>query len=135
MIKGDENRMGDVFFQGDFLATFVPLFFIFVFGMILFSIFRGVKEWSNNNKQPVLSVEATVTAKRMNVTNHAHENHHHSSTTYYVTFEVESGDRIELHVNGKEYGLISEGDEGKLTFQGTRFLGFERGKKIVRSFT
>lgn len=127
MIKGDENRMEDAFFQGGVLTTFVPLFFIFVFGMILFSIFRGVKEWSNNNKQPVLSVEATVTSKRMDVTNHSHENHHHSSTTYYVTFEVESGDRMELHVNGKEYGLISEGDDGKLTFQGTRFLGFERG--------
>ena len=48
------------------------------------------------------------------------------STWYYVTFEVESGDRIELGVNGTEYGMLVEGDYGKLSFQGTRYLGFER---------
>ena len=64
--------------------------------------------------------------------------HHHSggpnggvghtttSTTYYVTFQVESGDRMELNLSGQEYGLLAEGDRGKLTFQGTRYLGFER---------
>ena len=44
-----------------------------------------------------------------------------------MTFEVESGDRFELKVPRSEYGLIVEGDQGKLTFQGTRFLNFERG--------
>ena len=29
---------------------------------------------------------------------------------------------------GRDYGLMAEGDEGRLTFQGTRFLGFERYK-------
>ena len=50
----------------------------------------------------------------------------HSHTNYYVTFEVESGDRMELELQGHEYGLLVEGDKGKLTFQGTRYLGFER---------
>ena len=45
---------------------------------------------------------------------------------YYVTFQVESGDRMELSVRGKEYGLLAEGDYGRLTFQGTRYLGFQR---------
>lgn len=49
-----------------------------------------------------------------------------SSTTYYVTFQVESGDRMELHVSGIEYGMLVEGDYGKLTFQGTRYLEFVR---------
>ena len=40
--------------------------------------------------------------------------------------EIESGDRVELHAAGSEYGLLIEGDKGKLSFQGTRFLGFER---------
>ena len=43
-----------------------------------------------------------------------------------VTFQVESGDRIELQVKGNEYGMLVEGDYGKLSFQGTRYLGFER---------
>ena len=54
--------------------------------------------------------------------------HHGSSshTSYYVTFEFESKDRTEFRVNGKEYGMIAEGDYGKLKFQGTRFLEFNR---------
>ena len=42
------------------------------------------------------------------------------------TFEFESKDRTEFRVNGKEYGMIAEGDYGKLKFQGTRFLEFNR---------
>ena len=33
---------------------------------------------------------------------------------------------MELRMNGYEYGMLVEGDKGKLTFQGTRYLGFER---------
>ena len=33
---------------------------------------------------------------------------------------------MELRVNGREYGMIAEGDRGKLTFQGSRYLDFER---------
>ena len=47
-------------------------------------------------------------------------------TRYYATFEVESGSRIELAVRGEEYGMLAEGDRGRLTFQGTRYQGFER---------
>ena len=50
----------------------------------------------------------------------------HTFTTYYVTFQVESGDRMELRLSGTEYGQLAEGDTGKLSFQGTRYLGFER---------
>lgn len=52
--------------------------------------------------------------------------HSSSSTSYYVTFQVESGDRIEFLVAEMEYGMLAEGDEGKLTFQGKRFKGFDR---------
>ena len=53
---------------------------------------------------------------------------HHTtaSTSYYATFQVESGDRMELEVSGPEYGQLVEGDRGKLSFQGTRYLGFNR---------
>ncbi|WP_330601554.1 DUF2500 domain-containing protein [Holdemanella porci] len=56
----------------------------------------------------------------------AHGFHTTTSTSYYVTFLVESGDRIELCVSGTEYGMLVEGDTGRLTFQGTRYLSFER---------
>ncbi|WML31378.1 DUF2500 domain-containing protein [Neobacillus sp. OS1-32] len=101
-----------------------PIFFILVAGIILFVIFRGIKEWSYNNQQPRLNVEAVVVSKRTNVSGGGPD--HHSSTWYYVTFQVESGDRMEFTVNGREYGQLAEGDAGELQFQGTRYLGFVR---------
>lgn len=107
------------------------LVFIVVIGMFIMAFVQGISEWNKNNNSPRLTVPATVVAKRTNVSDHHHggvnEHHHHyTSTTYYVTFEVQSGDRMELHMSGHEYGLLVEGDYGMLSFQGTRYLGFER---------
>ncbi len=117
----------DFFFGGGFEIMFT-LMFLLVFGMILFTVIRGVGEWHKNNNSPRLTVQATVVSKRGDVTHHHDANTHavHTSTTYYVTFQVASGDRMELHVSGREYGMLVEGDSGNLTFQGTRYLGFER---------
>ena len=108
------------------------LVFVLVFGMFIVIAVKGIRQWNKNNHSPRLTVPASVVAKRTNVSHH-HHNHggagmHHTthSTTYYVTFQVESGDRMELHVAGHEFGMLIEGDRGKLTFQGTRYLGFER---------
>ena len=97
---------------------------------------KGLSQWNKNNHCPRLSVTASVVSKRTNVSRHSHPNagdatgahgfHSTTSTSYYATFQVESGDRMELSVTGTEYGLLAEGDRGKLTFQGTRYLGFER---------
>lgn len=102
--------------------------FILVIGVFIVTFVRGIKQWSKNNNSPRLTVDATVVSKRMDVSHHRHSNTSHttSSTRYYVTFQVESGDRMELYVGGSEYGMLVEGDFGKLSFQGTRYLGFER---------
>ena len=102
------------------------LMFTVVFIVILVKI---IGQWHNNNQSPRLTVEATVVAKRGHTTHHhdaGNLSHSHSSTTYYVTFQFESGDRLELHVPHSQFGYLVEGDRGALTFQGTRFLGFER---------
>ena len=107
-----------------------PLFFIFVFGMIIFIFLKSISQWNSNNKQPILSVAAKITSKRANTSHSTSTMNDNistsSSTSYYVTFEVESGDRMEFYVPSREFGLMAEGDVGKLTFQGTRFLEFER---------
>lgn len=121
-------------FAGAFtlMPVFISLFFIVFIGVFVFSIVRGVRTWNYNNAQPVLAVVAKVVTKRADVTNHIHNTsdnglHHHStSTAYYVTFEVESGDRLEFQVKPQEYGMLVEEDLGKLTFQGSRYLGFQR---------
>ena len=115
-------------------GMFQIMFFI-VFGLaistVLISLIKGVKEWNKNNHSPRLTVPATVVTKRTDVTRRRSggtngHHHYHTSTNYYVTFEVESGDRMELHLSGPEYGLLVVGDKGNLNFQGTRYLGFER---------
>jgi len=123
----------------DFMFTIVPVIiflgFVFVIGSIIVSAVRGVSQWQKNNNSPVLTVEATAVAKRADVRTHHRTtgtdnvgHHVSSSTTYYVTFEVESGDRLEFKVDGKEYGMLAENDFGRLTFQGKRYLGFDRSR-------
>ena len=101
------------------------LMFCFVIGMFGFVFFNLIRQNRRNNASPRLSVPATVVAKRDHHS-HRHNNGHHHYTHYYVTFQFESGDRLELSVQGSEYGLLCEGDRGTLTLQGTRYLGFER---------
>lgn len=109
------------------IAFIFPVIFIFVFASIFFAVIKGLKQWSYNNKQPQLTVSTKVVTKRTNISHHRDSNQvGHTSTSYYITFEVESGDRMELQVSGMIYGQIVENDIGRLTFQGTRFINFER---------
>lgn len=119
------------FFGGGFEVMFM-LVFVLVIGTFVVTAVRGISQWNKNNNSPRLTVMATVVAKRTQVSHHHHAGgadhvgHTTSSTRYYATFQVESGDRMELCVSGYEYGMLVEGDQGKLSFQGTRYLGFER---------
>ena len=109
-----------------------PLMFLCVFGIILYTIISNILTWNKNNHSPRLTVPATVVAKRMEVTHHHNNGTNNmggmttTHTSYYATFQVESGDRMEFEVDGSDYGLLVQGDIGKLSFQGTRYLGFER---------
>lgn len=124
--------MFDSFFSGDgFISIFFLLFivaFVAILGMILVTFVRELSQRNRNNHSPRLTVEAAVVAKRQSFSSHrsGDELHTTTSTRYFATFQVESGDRMELQLAGNEYGLLVEGDKGKLSFQGTRFLGFER---------
>lgn len=116
-------------FGFDVFSVLFPLMFVVIFGLFLVTLIRNLSNWNKNNHSPRLTVEATVVARR----GQAYHHHHNggamtSSTSYYVTFEVASGDRMELQVPASEYGYLVEGDRGSLTFQGTRFLSFERSR-------
>jgi len=113
---------------GAFPIMFLIMFFL-VFGIIIFVILKGILQWNKNNNSPRLSTEATIVTKREDVSHHHSSNNDmmdSTSTTYYVTFQVPSGDRMELHVSGSEFGMLAEGDVGTLTFQGTRYISFIR---------
>ncbi len=126
--------MFDVGF-GIFSVVF-GIMFVTIVVVLLFVFIKGIGQWNKNNHSPRLAVDATVVAKRTSVSHHHHGHagdiggvhgcDTSSSTSYYVTFQVESGDRMEFAMAGSDYGMLVEGDFGKLSFQGTRYLGFER---------
>ena len=119
----------------DFMFSVFPVLFtmvfLLVFGTIVYTIFKSIKQEHKNNQSPRLTVEAKVVTKRTSYRKSGGRDNHMSPgyTTYYVTFEVKSGDRMELSVQGHEYGMLVDGDFGELSFQGTRYLGFERRVK------
>lgn len=127
---------------GGFLFSIVPVLvavgFVIVLTVIVVNLIRGAQQYKRNNESPVLTVDAIVVTKREDVYHHHHNTGannmntmHTSSTTYFVTFEVQSGDRMEFEVRDTEYGMLADRDTGKLTFQGTRYLGFERNSSFV----
>ncbi len=51
-------------------------------------------------------------------------------TRFFVTFEnIKSGDRIEIEFSGQKFGMMAEGDRGKLIYANNK-LSFERDKKV-----
>ncbi|MEO3945513.1 DUF2500 domain-containing protein [Gorillibacterium sp. CAU 1737] len=120
---------------GGMMFTLIPVIviagFVIVFGLILFSAGKGISTWSRNNRMPVITTRARLLTKR---TDYSHRSDPdgagpmggHGSTSYYLTFEMENGERIEFQVNGQEFGLLVEGDTGDLTLQGTRYHSFRR---------
>ena len=129
--------MFDPFGGAGVMFTIFPVLmtigFITVFGLIIYRVVLSAQQYKRNNESPVLTVDAKVTGKRMDVNDYHHADMTnntmdvgYSQSYYYVTFEVNSGDRMEFHVRSEEYSMLAEGDVGKLTFQGTRYLGFAR---------
>lgn len=123
--------------HGHFMFSIVPIFmmiiFVIMFVGIISTIMKKFKEKQYNDSQPRINAKVKVVSKRTSVNSsagHSDSNGvYHSgstSTRYYVTFQFESGDRGEFQLDGREYGLIAEGDVGTLLFQGRRFLEFNR---------
>lgn len=120
-------------------GVFGIVFMIAFFGVaaiIVITVVKGIGTWNRNNNSPRLTVPAVIVSKRTEVSHHRHANagdisgahghHTTASTQYYITFQFDSGDRMEFSVRGSEYGMLAEGDAGSLSFQGTRYLDFER---------
>ena len=70
-----------MFFVGGFNVMFT-LVFVLVFGMILFTIIKGILQWNKNNHSPRLTVEATVVSKREHVSRRSH------NTVYLIPLHI-----------------------------------------------
>ncbi|WP_438434535.1 DUF2500 domain-containing protein [Gorillibacterium sp. sgz500922] len=120
---------GEWLFRG--MPAFIVIIFVVIIGTILFAVIRGVGEWSRNNSMPVRTEHARLVSKRTNVSHSMDPDGtgpmtSSTSTSYYVTYQIGSGERMEFAVRGNEYGMLAQGDEGELTYQGTRYHGFRR---------
>lgn len=120
-----------------FLRILGILIFAFVVGMLVFIIVKMIRDKRKNDASPRLTVDAFVASKYTRTSSMdqpmagdptgAHGFQHMTTTHYFMTFEVASGDRMAFEVDEAEYSMLAEGDTGRLSFQGTRYLGFERG--------
>lgn len=121
----------DFIASGDILFAIVPLFIltitVIIFVIIVVRIVKGLVNWSKNNNQPRLSTPAKVVAKRTSVHGGGERRAYNH---YYVTFEFPSGNRAEFQLNGEQFGMLVESDNGELQYQGTRYLGFTRNKDV-----
>lgn len=118
------------------IPVFTLLVFAFVIGFIIYTISKSVKRERFNRSQPMLTVWAKVVSTRMDGRKPSiYEDrrkvfHRHRTvrdyTNYYATFEVESGDRMELLIPANEFGYLVQFETGELTFQGKEFLRFVR---------
>ncbi len=95
----------------------IPLIlFLSFFIFIIYFFYKAVQKGNSYKNEPRISAPAKLVEKRNYVSN--------SFTYYYGTFEFGTGDRIELRIPAERVGLIIEGDEGELTFQGDMFIDF-----------
>ena len=113
-------------------GNFYIISFIVMFSIIIgLSLIIVVRQWWKNKHSLLIVTQSTISDKRI-------EEHYIRSKRseglgyrtrkvliYYITFDLEGGEHIELRVSKLEYAELEKGSSGKLTFQGTKYIGFE----------
>lgn len=104
-----------------------------IVGVILFALLRGLYIWNKDNHSPRVTEEAEVYTKRQDVstfTKKGRDVHFGSYRSiyvrYFVVFQTRNSGIVKLKVRSDDFDMVREGEKGLLTFQGTRFLGFEK---------
>ena len=108
------------------LIVYVVVRLIWLLGVLLLVMGSGklFLQWRANEAAPVVRVDAMVVSSRKRVARRRRAGV--DPSTYMVTFEEPSGERLELQIRGVYMADLTEGVQGLLTYQGTRFLGFVR---------
>lgn len=108
---GQHSVSGGFFHEMPF---FFKIFILFFFGFIAFIIIKSLRTWMTNNASPLIKVRSTAVTKRTEVWGGGGDSR--AQTSYYVTFQLVDGNRLELQVRDQDYGLIVEGDRGELLY-------------------
>ena len=115
------------------LLKYLPVMLI-VAALIIFIVIaiRRIARETPKDYADGKTIEATVFSKRTrkkrdpNTLPYDKEYAYAATSFYYITFETNDCRRIELSVNSETFKRLTEGDEGTLMHQGTRYLGFHR---------
>lgn len=118
-----KEMLTEYLMQFGILGITVAFIFIFAILVICFVFVQLLSHGRENSRSPKLTVFASVVDKRIHYSRYINAM---DSSEFYVTFEVESGDRLVFDVTELEFGHLIEGDNGLLTFKGNRFIGFKR---------
>ncbi len=114
--------MFDAFNSGGIsLFSIVPILMMIIFAIIIGTIVFRILSYLNDKRKPIVSCSAKVLDKREHF---RRTGEHGSSTTYYVTFELDNNERIELRIPHRKIGYVVKGDRGILNFQGKLFVDF-----------
>ncbi len=98
---------------------------VFIIIVIRRVIKQNPKSYANDN-----TISATVFSKRTrkkrdpNTLPYDKEYQYAKTTFYYITFETETCQRIELSVDSETFKRLTEGDIGLLTYQGSQYIDF-----------
>ena len=93
----------------------------------LFTLFAFIFVFLKDQSTPEVAVLATLVDKRMtSSTNIAANGFTNQSITYYLLFEIASGERLEFKVGYGKYKLYVIGDTGVLRYQRKRFNSLDR---------
>ena len=119
-----------------FLLLLLILLFVIPFIVVIVMMIVKLSRRSRDERSPLLTVPATVTAKRVDAVHHhnpvagdttgAHGYYLTTTQLYRVVFQLDSGERKEFQVSEAEYAGLNEGDTGRLSHQGAIFRSFER---------
>lgn len=91
---GGMGLLDSFMFGGGFEILFF-LIFALVLCLFIVMIVRGVSQWHRNNNSPRLTVEATVVAKRIDVSHHHHGGEtHHMDHLHPVLCHLSGGERV-----------------------------------------
>ena len=99
--------------------------------MLSASLWQGYRKWQvsrTNDAAPIQQTGAKVVSVRTNTIADPPDMSPKVKTnpviTRFVTFELESGQKLELPVTPEQQAQFAEGLRGQLIYQGTRFLSF-----------
>lgn len=102
------------------ISLILPLVFYY-------AIFRFIKTALGGPANRRRTVDAMIVKKRLSCERHHHGAEiftNHERTDYFVTFQLDKNNRVELKVKESQYDLLFDGERGKLTFQGKRYIRF-----------